>query len=339
MPHLTYAILLLVLQLLLRPVDAALSNLTIDDTNSIYWSFSGPWDPVTPTRACAGCGSKPDPQQTFNSTWHVGTLISGSFSFQGVAVYIYGIDVPADQAGNISFTMKNPSISSFHYGSAGSGYGYNSLFFTATNLDASVQHTVNWVIGPSNGLRRGDAVFDYAQVSQDDSSSEIITTSSGSQGPTVTSGTGSASPLNSSITSSNPASSSHGNTASHTGKIVGAVVGAITGLALIAVLVFILICRRRPSLISMRRLESEGVSDGPRRYGSIIRPFPLDVDAAPSPYQKLDPDSEPQLPTLDINHALPPPSSQAPASSPVVTAELEERLRNLERATFPPAYS
>ena len=93
----------------------------------------------------------------------------------GTAVYIYGIDVlnPA----NVTFAMSNPSIASFHFYS-GSGYVYNSLFFSATQLDPSVQHTVTWLMETSS-VGGGAALFDYAKVtiSQADVSSSSASTS------------------------------------------------------------------------------------------------------------------------------------------------------------------
>jgi hypothetical protein len=96
----------------------------------------------------------------------------------GSAVYVYGIDLPFELAGNISFTMNDPSLSSFHYG--GTGYEYKSLFFSATKLDDRVQHTVAWLISGSSNGGGGSAVFDYAIVTVDqaDISSAAGSTSS-----------------------------------------------------------------------------------------------------------------------------------------------------------------
>ncbi|KAJ7686709.1 hypothetical protein B0H17DRAFT_1204132 [Mycena rosella] len=105
---------------------------------------------------------QPDPSQVYNSTWHDGSLRSGSFTFQGSAVYIYGTDVfnPA----NISFSMNSPPIVSFHY-YAGSNYVDRSLFFMASGLD-DAEHTVTWILetGSAGG---GSASFDYAIVTID----------------------------------------------------------------------------------------------------------------------------------------------------------------------------
>ncbi|KAJ6519551.1 hypothetical protein C8R45DRAFT_918550 [Mycena sanguinolenta] len=139
---------------------ATLSNITIDDSNSAYFTFVGSYHAVTPNAPCEGCLDQPDPAQVYNSTWHDGALRSGSFVFQGTAVYIFGIDV--NNPANVSFAMNNPTVNSFHYYS-GTTYGYHSLFFSATNLDASVQHTVTWLMEQSS-IGGGSALFDYAII-------------------------------------------------------------------------------------------------------------------------------------------------------------------------------
>lgn len=87
------------------------------------------------------------------------------FSFPGSAVHIYGIDLvnPA----NISFSMDHPaSMTSFHHNSAPVDYVYDSLFFSASGLDSTAQHTVTWTLENSStgGL---SGVFDYAVVTVD----------------------------------------------------------------------------------------------------------------------------------------------------------------------------
>src|ERR1700761_8825522 len=90
---------------------AASTNITVDDTNSTYWTFVGGWSGGTPETPCPGCFAQPDPTQVFNSSWHDGSVVSGSITFQGSpllrtcanqkkrltgsAIYIYGIDMTA----------------------------------------------------------------------------------------------------------------------------------------------------------------------------------------------------------------------------------------------------
>ncbi|KAJ7108479.1 hypothetical protein C8R44DRAFT_986492 [Mycena epipterygia] len=166
---------------------AALTNQTIDDTDSAFWTFAGSWHAVTPSTPCIGCLDNPDPSQAHNSTWHDGGLRSGSFSFQGSAVYIYGIDV--SNSANMSFSMNNPSTTSFHY-YTGSDYVYNSLFFAASGLDSNAQHTVTWILedSPVGGI---SGLFDYAIITVDQleasetHSSALVTTASESSSTTA----------------------------------------------------------------------------------------------------------------------------------------------------------
>ncbi|KAJ7619702.1 hypothetical protein FB45DRAFT_1096133 [Roridomyces roridus] len=85
------------------------TNLTVDDTDATHWTFVGSWHAITPAARCPAtlCSLQPDPDQVYNSTWHDGGLRSGSFSFQGTAVYIYGIDVPASNAANVTFSTQS----------------------------------------------------------------------------------------------------------------------------------------------------------------------------------------------------------------------------------------
>src|ERR1700753_3445566 len=86
---------------------AASANITVDDTNSAFWTFVGGWSAVTPETPCPSCFAQPDPTQVFNSSWHDGSVVSGSITFQGAlqnfflrsfardlhagsAIYIYG---------------------------------------------------------------------------------------------------------------------------------------------------------------------------------------------------------------------------------------------------------
>ncbi|KAJ6555982.1 hypothetical protein B0H19DRAFT_1262104 [Mycena capillaripes] len=146
---------------------AALMNVTIDDTQSQYWSFDGPWSAVTPNTPCSVCNARPDPLQVHNQTWHDGFLMSGKFTFQGSAVYIYGIDTIMNQAGNITFDMSELSVTAFHYPGK-QDYVYNSLFFSATSLDPTIEPTVTWTVKRSTSTPAGEAaLFDYAVIIQD----------------------------------------------------------------------------------------------------------------------------------------------------------------------------
>ncbi|KAJ7485332.1 hypothetical protein FB451DRAFT_1229268 [Mycena latifolia] len=305
---------------LFAQADAAPTNITVDDTNSTYWTWAGSWHAVTPSSPCVGCLDQPDPSQIYNHTWHDGGLRSGSFTFQGSAVYIYGTDVlnPA----NISFSMNNPSITGFHY-YAGTDYVYRSLFFAATGLDSTVQHTVTWILEQSStgGIA---ASFDYAVFTVDEPDTSgpsntnavggISTTSSSSAsargtnpaGGTSMGATPSTSPLLSSGSSTSPsnthaggisigvtassstASESTGSSApakhkSKTGPIVGAVIAVVGGLALLGALFICL--RHRPS----SRPKSLANSNVPSSRmvaptGYLVEPYQLPTpEIAPAP--------------------------------------------------------
>ncbi|KAJ7650388.1 hypothetical protein FB45DRAFT_887795 [Roridomyces roridus] len=306
-------------------------NLTIDDTNSTHWNFQGNWHAVTPAAPCTNCFTRPDPNSVFNSTWHDGSILSnpilltGTFSFQGSAVYIYGIDVT--DPGNVSFAMSNPTMEGFHY-YAGSGYTYNSLFFSATDLDASVSHTVTFTITISSA-GGGSALFDYAHVTVEQSDSTSGSSSSTSASSTLavssSSSTSSISYVVSfllatcctlSASSSVQPSTAH---KSHTGALIGGVVGGVGGLALVSVLL-LLIFRWRRSLVSR-----DGTHE-PQDGSEAMKPFlsPVNVPLLSRPDSGSPPMSGMRW---DMHRNL----------------EVEERLRNLERLTAtasdPPAYN
>ncbi|KAF7339701.1 hypothetical protein MSAN_02185500 [Mycena sanguinolenta] len=272
---------------------ATLTNITVDDTNSTYFTFVGSWNAITPSTPCTSCFAQPDAGLAYNSTWHDGSLLSGTFSFQGTAVYIYGIDV-ANPA-NVTFAMSNPTTNSFHYFSA-DGFVYNSLFFSATGLDASVSHTVSWLLEQSS-VGGNAALFDYAVVTLDvpDASSSSVAGSSSSAGASSTGST--------STTSSAPSQSSSGTVTqakkkTHTGAIVGAVVGVIVGLALVGAL-FLFLRRRQSSEVPAGTTDSahnfHGSDAGPNRRpgytGYTVEPYQPPDLPRPGPFAHSEADS------------------------------------------------
>ncbi|KAJ7635458.1 hypothetical protein DFH06DRAFT_1479123 [Mycena polygramma] len=199
---------------------SALTNLTIDDTNTTYFTFTNDdanpprWAAITPTDPCVYCAARPKTDRIHNQTWHDGSVGSvGSFSFQGSAVYIYGIDLV--EPANISFTLGDNAT--FHYYNGTEQFVFDALLFAAFGLEDGANHTVSWVLDKSatNGTT---ALFDYAAV-------------------TVEEGAASSSVPSEAAASSKPKS--------HTGTIVSAVVGVIGGLALLGGLIFLLLRRRR----------------------------------------------------------------------------------------------
>ncbi|KAF8164389.1 hypothetical protein K438DRAFT_1775542 [Mycena galopus ATCC 62051] len=149
---------------------AALTNVTIDDTNSTFWAWAGAWNAITPATPCIR-GLVARRRRNLRLV-HIPRSAQGlvrripravhpySSAARGSAIYIYGIDDPA--APNITFGMNNPPLMSFHY-YGGTDYLYNSLFFAATDLDASAPHTVTWIL-KSLGDLGGAGLFDYAVV-------------------------------------------------------------------------------------------------------------------------------------------------------------------------------
>ncbi|KAJ7852044.1 hypothetical protein B0H14DRAFT_3866146 [Mycena olivaceomarginata] len=218
-------------------VQAALTNVTIDDTNSNFWTFAGSWNVVTPTTPCVGCFAQPDPGLAHNSTWHDGDFLAGSFTFQGSAVYIYGIDIP--HPANILFAMNNPTKESFHHYS-GEDCVYNSLFFSATSLDPKVPHTVTWILETSSD-GGGVGLFDYAVVTVDQATDSSSCSASNpnfggsSLGPSSSTGSSSAS-ATSAGSSGGPVITTEPHK-SKTGPIVGAVVGVVGGLAILGAVI------------------------------------------------------------------------------------------------------
>ncbi|KAJ7362498.1 hypothetical protein DFH08DRAFT_1024721 [Mycena albidolilacea] len=175
-----------ILFLLLLPasfVEGAIINTTIDDTETSFnWSES--WTAVTPSEPCAGCASKPDASQVEGGSWHDGNIMTtkddsagGSFTFQGSAVYIYGIDQAGSEA-DIVFTLD--SITSTHHYTGSDRFAYHALFFSATGLAADRTHTVNWALAKNSASDRDlqTTLFDYAVVTS--GTAVTTTTESGS---------------------------------------------------------------------------------------------------------------------------------------------------------------
>ncbi|KAJ7485326.1 hypothetical protein FB451DRAFT_1229234 [Mycena latifolia] len=321
------------------PAHAALTNLTIDDTNSTFWTWAGSWSAVTPSTPCPGCFAQPDASKAHDSSWHDGSLGSGSCTFQGSAISIYGIDVinPA----NISFSLNDPPTKSFYY-YMGTDFVYNSLFFAAAGLDPTVPHTVTWSLQASSSGGSA-ALFDYA----------ILTVDQPDASPSSASPPATAPPAGQPAVHHKP----------KTGPIVGGVVGGAILLALLGVMLFVFRRRRRrgSGAISIDLGEDEhtaplsrghdysAVSTGPGSESSQLTQVsfsPVNL-AAPSTAAPAPVPSE-SLPSPTASESL---TSKAP---PAVLAwdrpdsasgrardlmEVEERLRHLEALAQPPAYS
>ncbi|KAJ6564008.1 hypothetical protein B0H19DRAFT_1258525 [Mycena capillaripes] len=346
--------------LLLTPfVHAALTNLTIDDTNSTYFTFtdadSNPpsWAAITPGAPCVYCSAQPPTDRIHNQTWHDGSVGSaGSFTFQGAtpplapspvhrarccirihssqwpgsAVYIYGIDLASPA--NISFILDDSPIPQFHYHNGTQQFVFDALFFAASNLssfeeDGGVNHTVSWVLDKSR-LNGTTGLFDYAIVTVEES--------------TIAPSPSNAVP--------NQGSTSKTRSKSKNGTIIAAVVGTIAGLALLAGLIFLLL-RRRSKEDSDSREESISEPDHntppqPRpqrvRDNYVVRPFvesalslsqtqPSSLTTTPAPTM-----NQPEK-TLDLSWTNPTLSVSAlsvgSATSPLSTVHRDPEMSTL----------
>ncbi|KAF8194730.1 hypothetical protein K438DRAFT_1968683 [Mycena galopus ATCC 62051] len=325
---------------------AASMNITFDDTNSTVWTFVGQWNAVTPSTPCPGCFAQPDPMQVVNSSWHDGSVVSGSVTFQGSAIYIYGIDMTATSGTNISFSMNNPSNVGFHYfGSTGTTY--NVPFFTAADLDSSVEHTVSF-IGQTSLAGAGAMLFDYAVVTVEQQDTTL--SSSPSIAPLSTS---SISPLQSQSASSIPIPTpTH---KSNTGAIVGAIVGVVGALLILGALFLFLRRRRRAPPLDpntgnyyqapgrMTRMSAPGFTIEPYqaaptngvREASFIGEAPV---SSPGVFTSASTPSSPELGTTPAASG----TKRAAPKPPVLASresEVEERLRRLESLVRPPQYN
>ncbi|KAJ7223133.1 hypothetical protein GGX14DRAFT_162809 [Mycena pura] len=171
--------------------NSAVSNTTIDDTSSAF-VFTGEWTAVSDSQPCEFCSSQPDPSQTFGGTWHDGNCrtgatdtTTGSFTFTGSAVFIYGIDQAQSQP-NIVFTLGGTQTT--HHYTGTERFAYNALFFSATGLEAGQTHTVNWIfnVDSDTDVVVQSALFDYAIVtSGTDDVPTSVTTPSTNPNPTL----------------------------------------------------------------------------------------------------------------------------------------------------------
>ncbi|KAJ6480654.1 hypothetical protein DFH09DRAFT_258410 [Mycena vulgaris] len=173
-----YSILFSLLYLPSHGASASAVNITFDDTNSTFFTFTQSWNSVTPSTPCPGCFWQLDASQTYQSTWHdAADSRSGSCTFRGSAIYLYGVDVPG--GANISFTMNTPARQAYHYYSGDAGPVYHALLFHADDLDPNTDHTLTFLLAPaSDGGSVG--IIDYAVVTQVD-----LTTDPSSSKPPV----------------------------------------------------------------------------------------------------------------------------------------------------------
>ncbi|KAE9401838.1 hypothetical protein BT96DRAFT_769426, partial [Gymnopus androsaceus JB14] len=124
---------------------------------------------------CGGCATKLDLSQTYNNTYHDGDFdtsgpMTGSFQFEGTAVYLYGITALAETA-ELSFVVDNGPTVNFDLSTVSlTNYVYNTLLFSSSNL-INGPHTLSWTLilpttSPFTDVPGAihDALIDYAVV-------------------------------------------------------------------------------------------------------------------------------------------------------------------------------
>ncbi|KZV94339.1 hypothetical protein EXIGLDRAFT_708888 [Exidia glandulosa HHB12029] len=235
---------------------AQLVNVTIDDTTGdkrtgvmpVYtvdpnstmggWGWSG---------SCPGCISHPDIALVHGGTWHSDTAWVGdgpsnvTMSFNGVAVYVFGVLKDDDKAlpVNLRFFIDSKLVGSYEHQPvpAKDAYTYNVPLFSAISLEEK-EH--NFVISNTQTGHPSTLFFDYV----------LYTTFQ----PSTTAGT--ATPHNSQESNtSQPGSNQVG-----TGVIIGSILGAFALLILaISVLLSRYHCRRRPRMNAPPCVEAPAV--------------------------------------------------------------------------------
>ncbi|KAJ6476896.1 hypothetical protein C8R45DRAFT_1158032 [Mycena sanguinolenta] len=342
-------------------LSAALVNTTFDDSCSNF-TFTGSWVTITPSNPCAGCETKPDPSQIRDGTWHDGSIHSsgelpstGSFTFQGSAVYIFGIDQNLIEA-DIVFTLGEIQ-KTHHYTGPGtitnSGFDqfvYNALFFSATGLPSDQTQTVSWVLNLADtgaGLQIG--LFDYAIVTtdEDDALDPPPTTHTTPVQPNQATTQGNNNSPNTSTGSSNtittpaPSSSTSGIFGPTTveagigaarsskpkfdvGAIAGVVVGAVVVIALAVLFVWYQLRRaRRIKPDTTVRSQFHGVADYPILVCSKASMAGISL-------LKPQNDHTASAPTAPSSAVLDSPSPIVTATATSRDMQMEERLAALE---------
>ncbi|KAJ7101220.1 hypothetical protein B0H15DRAFT_406808 [Mycena belliarum] len=248
------------LSLLLLTFLSVATNVTIDDSNTAYFNFildtltpgpTLPWAAITPSTPCLYCSAQPQTKNIENKTWHDGSNGSaGTLTFQGSAVYIYGIDLT--NPANITFQLDGVASGWHHYDGA-EQYVFRALFYAAQGLAAGVNHTVSWVV---HATSTGGSVvlFDYA----------VITTDAG----------------NTSSASSSSSTAASSKSKSKAGPIAGGIVGGLAILLLAVGAAFFVGRRRRRAPASATQ---PFVASAPRPLPTFIPAPPLTSTSATSP--------------------------------------------------------
>ncbi|KAJ7461785.1 hypothetical protein B0H11DRAFT_115077 [Mycena galericulata] len=290
--------------------DSYAFNLTIDDTNSTFFTWTQSYNEVTPSSPCPTCFWQLDASQMYNQTWHDGAEDrSGSCTFRGSDVYIYGADVPG--GANISFTMNIPAIQTSHY-YGGSQVAYHALLFHASDLDPNTEHSLTWLLAPNSVDGGSVGIFDYAIVTQPDSTQATSFPASTSTG------------------SRTPSTSAFNNPKEPVALIAGAVIGAVGIFALLVGIGFVLWRRRRSAMGHVADMNRDMDIHNPLL---VVDPFRESPSPARYPFDKSGSSS--------AQPSVAPVSSVAVASNNGADPDLEARIRYLEAhmaAQAPPPY-
>ncbi|KAJ7440134.1 hypothetical protein FB451DRAFT_1300699 [Mycena latifolia] len=210
----------------------------------LFFTYTQSYNAVTPSTPCPTCFWQLDASQVYSATWHdAAERRSGSCTFRGSAIYLYGVDVPG--GANISFTMNTPAMQTYHhYDGDSTGAVYHALLFQAGDLDPDTEHTLTWLLEPAaDGGSVG--ILDYAIVTQAD------------------------------LTDSNPPAPSPSATNSKrpVTLIVGAVVAAIGGCAVMITVVFVLWRRKRSRDAHVKELHLDTGAEMESAALLTIHPF------------------------------------------------------------------
>ena len=115
-------------------------SILVDDASS-RWTYSTPWNAITPTNPCPSCLIQPDEARAYNHTWHDTAFVNtAQLSFTGVSLDVYTICPPPLSSGaaygtNFTFTLDNVPDGNFVGPEpACSAFTYNYLVYARRNL-------------------------------------------------------------------------------------------------------------------------------------------------------------------------------------------------------------
>ncbi|KAJ4486969.1 hypothetical protein C8R41DRAFT_921136 [Lentinula lateritia] len=223
-------------------VEAATTTTTLDDADSSVFTFASAWNSITPQTHVMGgstallefegtivvefffsCGQFIELTRDTNPTRH----LSGS------GVTLYGV-TNADHTSTLRFILDGGSPVNLDLSSIPQSPTavYNYQFFSASGLSSGF-HILSWTI--ESNVSSAVALIDYAIVTSDGASSPSMSQVSSS--PSSTSSSSSSASSSFPTQKSKPAATT----------IVDAVLGSVAGVALVAVIVFLLVRRRRKS--------------------------------------------------------------------------------------------